>query len=90
MDSNMLKQAISLAGGPEYIVGFIYDNTGRTLFIDEDFDMSMIQGEFLVIPEEDISGIEVLAMKPIETVQTIMSVKNLEDKKRIDKHYFRN
>ena len=90
MDSNMLKQAISLAGGPQYVVGFVYDNTGRTLFIDEDFKMDMIKGEFLVIPEEDISGIEVLAYKPIETVQTIITIKNLEDKGKIDKHYFRN
>lgn len=90
MDSNMLKQAINLAGGPQYIIGFVYDNAGRTLFIDEDFRMDMIKDEFLVIPEEDISGIEVLAYKPIETIQTVISIKNLEDKKRIDKHYFRN
>lgn len=86
----MLKEAIQLAGGPDHIVAFVYDNAGRTLFVDEPFEMSMIQGNFIVIPDEDISGVCIKAYKPIETIQTIVTVDNLEERAKIDKHYIRN
>lgn len=90
MDAEMLKEAITLAGGPEFIAGLYYDNSGRTLFIEEPFQMSMIQGNFIVVEEEDIFGIKTKTYKPIETVQTILTVTNADDRRKIDIHYNRN
>lgn len=90
MDADMLKEAIALAGGPEFIAGVYYDNSGRTLFINKPFDMSMIQGNFLVIPDEDLTGIEIKTYKPIETIQTILTVTDAKNRSRLDTHYNRN
>lgn len=90
MDAEMLKEAITLAGGPEYIAGFYYDNSGRTLFNDRPFEMSMIQGNFIVVTGEDLYGVVTKTFKPIETIQTILAVTDVKDRRKIDAHYNRN
>lgn len=90
MDPNMLREAIRIAGGAEFIYGFIYDNTGRTIFKNEPFKESMIQGNFIVIEERDLYGSKVKVLKPIETIQTIIALTNKEDRELIDPHYQRS
>ena len=90
MDAEMLKEAINLAGGPEFVVAFYYDNSARTLFNREPFNMSMIQGNFVVTTDEDISGIQLKTYKPIETIQSILTVTDIKDRTKVDEHYLRN
>lgn len=90
MDAQTLRQAISIAGGPEFIVGFIYDNTGRTLFTQKPFELSMIEGEFIKVPGTDTQGTELITLKPIETIQSIICVKKADQRHLVDTFYLRS
>lgn len=91
MDSVALKEAITKLGGPEYVLSFTYDNAGRVMFNSKSpFTMDMIDGEFIRVEELSLESITTVGLKPIETIQTILGVKNPEDRDKIDPHYFRS
>lgn len=92
MNAEMLRSAVAILGGPEFVFGFGFDNTGRVFFSTETpFSFDMIQGEFLVLQEEALQdNIKTISLKPIETIQTIIGVNKSDDKDIIDKHYYRS
>jgi len=90
MNLETLMKIIKNAGGDEYIFGFIFDNIGRKLFIDEHFnlDKCLVPGtEVLKFKESDHKGKTYYSYKPIELIQSIMTVEKVEDKKKLDRFY---
>ena len=90
MDLATLEKIITDAGGEEYIYGFIFDNSGRKMFINEDFDLNsslVADTEILKFIEKDLHGYEYIVYKSIEDIQSVMSVKNLDDKKKLAQRY---
>lgn len=91
MNAEQLKAAINLLGGVDYVFSLTYDNAGRVFFNSErPFTMDMIQGEFIAIEEVSMEGIITVGLKPIEVVQTIVGVKDPQDRDRIDMHYYKS